>query len=192
MTTMTMSPRENSDTAGHLVDLTEPGPLRLDVLAVNAADVVSSAGGWLFNRARAGWTVTVFLTEHHDACALQILGAHTSPLASLPHVAPSGTTPHVLAAASDVIGTDRRARAGVANALRFTGERIVMWGDPLPTDPQCRVKNYQHRLTDAAMAFKAHASRAAGLEVHPVARFEQFRCRIRTVGPCDADLTPIQ
>ncbi|MGA8547342.1 MAG: hypothetical protein WB785_19075, partial [Mycobacterium sp.] len=48
---------------------------RLDVVAANVADVVRFAGGWLFDRAMAGWDVTVLLVDHPDERPLQILGA---------------------------------------------------------------------------------------------------------------------
>ena len=48
---------------------------RLDVVAADVADVVKFAGGWLFDRAMAGWDVTVLVADHPDERPLQILGA---------------------------------------------------------------------------------------------------------------------
>src|SRR5439155_14971420 len=53
---------------------------RLDVVAADVVDVVKFAGGWLFDRAMAGWDVTVLLVDHPDERPLQILGAHTIDL----------------------------------------------------------------------------------------------------------------
>ena len=57
---------------------------RLDVVAASVADVVRFAGGWLFDRAMAGWDVTVLLTDrvadHRDERPLHILGAQTLDL----------------------------------------------------------------------------------------------------------------
>src|SRR6201999_4509172 len=39
---------------------------RLDVVAADVADVVKFAGGWLFDRAMAGWDVTVLLVDHPE------------------------------------------------------------------------------------------------------------------------------
>ncbi|HWE91683.1 MAG TPA: hypothetical protein VG317_19635, partial [Pseudonocardiaceae bacterium] len=39
---------------------------RLDVVAVSAADVVQSAGGWLYDRVMAGWEVTALLPDGCD------------------------------------------------------------------------------------------------------------------------------
>ena len=48
---------------------------QLTVVAANMADVVGSAGGWLCDRARAGWDVNVLVADHQDARPLSILGA---------------------------------------------------------------------------------------------------------------------
>ena len=55
---------------------------RLDVVASSPADVVCSVGGWLYDRVRAGWEVTVLLPQPSDTRPLQILGMHASDLAS--------------------------------------------------------------------------------------------------------------
>ena len=48
---------------------------RLTVLAPSVVEVVRSAGGWLFDRAMAGWDVTVITSDHSDSRPLRILGA---------------------------------------------------------------------------------------------------------------------
>ena len=53
---------------------------RLDVIAVSALDVVQSAGGWLYDRAMAGWQVTVLLPDGSDARSLRILGVQALDL----------------------------------------------------------------------------------------------------------------
>ena len=55
---------------------------RLDVVASSVVDVVRFAGGWLFDRAMAGWDVTVLLTDRRPPRdrPLQILGAQTLDL----------------------------------------------------------------------------------------------------------------
>src|ERR1700739_2914666 len=47
---------------------------RLDVVAASAADVVQSAGGWLYDRAMAGWEVAVLLPHGGDTRSLRVLG----------------------------------------------------------------------------------------------------------------------
>src|SRR4051812_15299958 len=73
---------------------------RLDVLGVSAVDVVEAAGGWLYDRAMAGWEVTALLAQgghtrdirdigdSRDTRPLRILGVRAldlnSELASVP------------------------------------------------------------------------------------------------------------
>jgi len=53
---------------------------RLDVVAADVVDVVKFAGGWLFDRAMAGWDVTVLVADHPNDRPLQILGTLNSEL----------------------------------------------------------------------------------------------------------------
>ena len=53
---------------------------RLDVVAASAADAVHSAGGWLYDRAMAGWEVTVLLPQSCDSRPLRILGVRAMDL----------------------------------------------------------------------------------------------------------------
>ncbi|MBV9351060.1 MAG: hypothetical protein JOZ23_05930, partial [Mycobacterium sp.] len=53
---------------------------RLDVVAADVIDVVKFAGGWLFDRAMAGWDVTVLVADHPDDRPLKVLGAQTLDL----------------------------------------------------------------------------------------------------------------
>jgi len=55
---------------------------RLDVVGGSAVDVVQSAGGWLYDRAMAGWEVTVLLPHCGDSRPLRILGVRVSDLQS--------------------------------------------------------------------------------------------------------------
>ena len=51
---------------------------RLDVVAASAADVVQSAGGWLYDRVMAGWEVTALVPHGCDTRPLRILGVQAS------------------------------------------------------------------------------------------------------------------
>lgn len=55
----------------------DPAGYRLDVVASDVADIVQSAGGWLYDRIVAGWQVNVLLPPTSDARALRILGVRT-------------------------------------------------------------------------------------------------------------------
>ena len=104
---------------------------RLDVVAADVVDVVRFAGGWLFDRAMAGWDVTVLVADHPDERPLQILGAQMldleDALASVGHRPP----PQALAAAADLFGCDSRVRQGVLQALDQGVTEVTLWGRDL-------------------------------------------------------------
>jgi hypothetical protein len=69
---------------------------RLHVVATNIADVVTSIGGLIFDRAMAGWDVAVAVEGNADDRAIRILGpqrivgdVHPVSLASLPQPEPN-------------------------------------------------------------------------------------------------------
>ena len=110
---------------------------RLDVVASGVVDVVRFAGGWLFDRAIAGWDVSVLLTDladHPDGRPLQILGAQIvdlgEALASVESGAESRPRPQALAAAADLFGCDPRVRQGVLQALDHGVTEVTLWGRP--------------------------------------------------------------
>src|SRR5258705_1640492 len=57
---------------------------QLNVIAASVADVVQSAGGWLFDRRMAGRGVNILLSEQGDPGAIRTLGATTVYLRSGP------------------------------------------------------------------------------------------------------------
>ena len=77
------------------------GRYRLHVLATNVADVVTSIGGLIFDRAIAGWDVTVAVDGNVDDRPIRILGGRVATVAG-PDGAGSAPRPHVLAVATDV------------------------------------------------------------------------------------------
>lgn len=90
---------------------------QLDVLGVDATDVVRSAGGWLFDRVMAGWDVQVTLTRACDVRPLQILGLR---------IGECRDDPVALAVAGELSGA---ARAFKAQALAAAG---LDWSEPVP------------------------------------------------------------
>jgi hypothetical protein len=105
---------------------------RLDVVASTGVDVVRFAGGWLFDRAMAGWDVTVLLTDlvdDPDARPLQILGARVIDLEDALAAVESRPRPQALAAAADLFGCDSRVRQGVLQALDHGVTEVTLWGD---------------------------------------------------------------
>ena len=107
---------------------------RVDVVAADVADVVKFAGGWLFDRAMAGWDVTVLLVDHPDERPLQILGAH-APIVQLRAVRHGGeqhgrsrvSRRHPLGAQRSPLGSqlrllDERGRVGAVTHHRVDVE----------------------------------------------------------------------
>lgn len=163
---------------------------RLDVIAASVGDVVQSAGGWLFDRAMAGWDVTLHIVEQSDSRPLQILGIDANSLDETlgsPAAWPAG---HSVAVAADVFTTHARVRKNAARALERGLTEVTLWGDNWPPELNRRAEAVQHRLSAAARAFKAHAMTAAGIPSDSIAPTETFRSS-RRHPPYEPDLFPI-
>jgi len=131
------------------------------MVAPRPIDVVRSAGGWLFDRATAGWEVTVLVREHTHIRSLEILGATVldfeHALAGQVHA----IWPQTLAIDPAMYTSDSRVRRGVLGCLD-TGEiEIGVWGE-LPSELESRVSPTAYRISVAGRAFKKCALRAAG------------------------------
>jgi len=175
---------------------------RLDVVAASVVDVVRFAGGWLFDRAMAGWDVTVLLTDHlaghRDDRPLQILGARTLDLEDALAAIDSGVEtrprPQALAAAADLFGCDPRVRRGVLQALDHGVTEVTLWGETWPAELDESVGQVQHRLSMAAQTFKARALAAAlnggGAPQSSIDHIETFRSGLLTCPSVAADLVP--
>jgi hypothetical protein len=137
---------------------------RIEVLALSVPDVVRSAGGWLFDRVQAGWSVTVVLTEPGDIRPLRILGL--SIACADVEVGSNSDAVRLLAASTDVLANCARVRDDITNALDRGDVELTLWGDVLPLRLQRRAKTVQYRLSAAACAFKSQALLAASLPEH--------------------------
>lgn len=161
---------------------------RLDVVSSRVLEVVSGAGGWLFDRVMAGWDVTVF-TADADVRPLQILGTQTAGLDHAFASPDDGARPHALAVATDLVGSDLRARQRVLKALDHSLTEVTLWGEVRSAEFTARTDSVEHPLSDAARVFKAQALVAAGVPDASVGCTEAFRSRLiacRSV----ADLVP--
>jgi hypothetical protein len=170
---------------------------RLDVVASSVIDVVRFAGGWLFDRAMAGWDVTVLVADHPDVRPLQILGAQTLDLEEVLGAIDSGAEtrarPQALAAAADLFGCDSRVRQGVLQALDHGVTEVTLWGDSWPSELDDSVGLVQHQLSTAAQIFKARALAAAlNGRVSPssVGQTEVFRSGLLACPSVATDLVP--
>jgi hypothetical protein len=163
---------------------------RLDVVAADVADVAKFAGGWLFDRAMAGWDVTVLLVDHPDERPLQILGAQILDLEYALAMTGHRPPPQTLAAAADLFGCDSRVRQGILQALDQGATEVTLWGETWPADLDDSVGLVEHRLSAAALAFKAQALAAAGLPQQQIGLVERFRSRVMAYPSVHADLVP--
>jgi hypothetical protein len=167
---------------------------RLDVVAAGVADVVRFAGGWLFDRAMAGWDVTVLIADHPDDRPLQILGAGVLDLEDALTSMEIRPRPQALAAAADLFGCDPRVRQGVLQALDHGATEVTLWGEDWPAELDASVGLVQHRLSTAAQIFKSRALAAAlnAAEVPhgSVGRTETFRSGLLAWPSVAADLVP--
>jgi len=163
---------------------------RLDVVAASVVDVVRFAGGWLFDRAMAGWDVTVLLADPADDRPLQILGAQTMDLEHALASVDTRPRPQALAAAADLFGCDSQVRQGVLQALDHGVTEVTMWGQTWPAELDDSVGLVQHRLSSAAQIFKGQALAAAAVSVDSIDPTETFRSGLLAWPSVAADLVP--
>ena len=170
---------------------TTPTRYRLDVIAADVADVISSAGGWLFDRAMSGWDVNLLIADPSGVRPLQILGIKAHPLelsgdavSELPH-------PHALAVSADVVNAEPCVRDMVTAALDRGIAEVALWGDTWPPEFHHRAHHVRHRLSRAARTFKEHALTAAELAPGQVSATEVFRGGVPPSLKYESDLLPI-
>lgn len=142
----------------------------LTVVATDVVDVVRGAGGWLYDRVRAGWKVNVVVPGSDDARPLDILGVRTVAAGRQARELPAD--PAALAVSAAAFGGDAELKRQVARALKQGSAEVTMWGDAA-AEVGYRVDRVQFRLSPAARAFKTHALAAAGL-TDVAAPTEQF------------------
>src|SRR5215207_7462824 len=81
----------------------------MTVVASSVTDVVTSAGGWLYDRRMAGWRVNVLVDDRAGERALRILGADVFDLCgNLETISDDPDRVATLAVAADVYAADRR------------------------------------------------------------------------------------
>ena len=157
---------------------------RLTAIAPSAADVVRCAGGWLFDRAIAGWDVTVITTGHPDPRPLRMLGARGRDVAILRAHPATGACLEAVAVRCDLYQSDERVREMVLRAAAGHAE-IRVWGEGWPADFRPGAGLVPHHLSLAARAFKAQAVSACGLAAHsgpPDDEVEVFRRAVVRTG----------
>lgn len=154
---------------------------RLDVVAASAVDVVQSAGGWLYDRAMAGWEVTVLLPRGCDTRSLRILGVRS---AFEPELAGLGSTS--LAVSAEAFKADARVRDAVLESLGNRLIEVALWGEGWPLGVDRATTRAQHLLSGAARMFKGYALAAAGIPAATVGPTETLLCDV--VSGADSEL----
>ena len=151
---------------------------RLVVLAPSVGDVVTAAGGWLADRALAGWDIEVLVpasgVDHADVRALQIVGA---TVGDLDEVFDTGTAAAV-AVSADLFAADSHVRARVLHAYDRDIAEVTVWGADIPAELTARFVSVEHVLSSAAQVFKLH-SLAAIADRSGVSSAEGFRTGAR-------------
>jgi predicted XRE-type DNA-binding protein len=163
---------------------------RLDVVASSPADVVCSIGGWLYDRVRAGWEVSVLLPQPCDSRPLQILGMQASELGAQIPAASTQWPARGLAVSADMFASDLRVRQQVLTALDRWMTEVTLWQDDWPLTVGHRTTTVQHVLSGAARAFKRHALIAAGI-ADTVGPTETLRSDMKACLPVDSELIPV-
>ena len=130
---------------------------RLDVIAGSVPDVIRSAGGWLADRALAGWDVNVFVPDADDAAPLRILGVTPHRLADAPAYRAQPHRPTAVAVSADM-------REHLAGEITRGVPEVTVWGRDVPPDMAERLQSVEHVPSGAAQAFKRHAMHAAALD----------------------------
>ena len=140
----------------------------LTVIAADAADVVASAGGLICDRVRQGWRVVVRIPVGLHTRSLRILGATV-----VGEAADEDRSTHAaLLTSTTLYARDRAIRSEVDSAVATKTTEVLLWG---ATSDLVAARSVTHRLSAAALAFKAHALLAAKLPPHTVEPTEAFR-----------------
>lgn len=157
---------------------------QLNVVATSTQDVVRSAGGWLCDRARAGWDVNVMVAGGADPRPLMILGAtaldRNDDFASM---LTSSSRVGALAVSAELLAADTAVRGEVLRVLKSGHSEVLVWGD-WPAELGRRADAVAHRVSAAARAFKSHALAAADVSRDAVTPTEAlFRLRTGSFRP---------
>jgi hypothetical protein len=165
---------------------------RLDMVSTSVADIVTFAGGWMFDRVMAGWDVTVLIAGDEDVRPIQILGADIIDLETALDMWTQRPHPHTLAVSADLFARDSRIRRGVLEALDHGTTEVTLWGQDWPSELERSVDSVQHPLSAAARAFKAQALNALAQPSVPavVGTKETFRSGMANCLSVAADLIP--
>jgi hypothetical protein len=145
-------------------DLGDFGRYQFQVVAASVTDAVMSIGGLIFDRAMAGWDVSVVVDGGTDRVIddrpIRILGGRIAKRLE-DRVGPLAR-PHLLAVATDVMIKSEAVRRQVLAAGHHDEAEVLLWGRHHPTNLNCTFVAARHRPSAAAQMFKSHALAAGG------------------------------
>jgi hypothetical protein len=137
---------------------------QFQVVAANITDAVMSIGGLIFDRAMAGWDVSVVVDGGTDRVIddrpIRILGGRVAK--RLENRVGSPARAHMLAVATDVMVKSEAVRRQVLAAGNDKDAEVLLWGRHHPTNLNCRFVAARHRPSAAAHVFKSQALAAGG------------------------------
>jgi hypothetical protein len=146
---------------------------QLNVIASTTVDVLQSAGGWLCDRARAGWDVNVLVADGGDPRPLAILGAAALDLDDgFLSMVKRASRVGALAVSADLLVADARVREDILRALKRGLTEVIVWGRQWPVELGRQADPVPHRVSPAARAFKSHALVAADVSTDSVSPTE--------------------
>lgn len=144
------------------------GKYQFQVVAANIADAVLSIGGLIYDRAMAGWEVSVVVDgDGVDDRPLRILGAHATNRLSDPNHGRVLPRPHLLAVATDMMIKSDAVRRQVLERDDHT--EVLLWGRHHPTNFSRRCVAVRLQPSAAAQVFKSQALIAVGAQAIPKA-----------------------
>jgi len=140
--------------------------------------VVRVAGGWLCDQVLSGWDATAVTMDHADQRSLRILGVRGFDFERAMARPTGGGCLQAIVVDSKIYQTDERVRRMVRGAFEVGRTDIRIWGDDLPDDFD-GAGLITHRLSAAALAFKAQALAADSADAQPVDTEEFQRAALR-------------
>jgi hypothetical protein len=163
-------------------------PYRVAVVAASIDDAVSSVGAWLFDRAKGGWKVRVFVADPKDPLPLQILGVDTvEPITELRSADLQRST--ALAIRGEVLTSNAMLAQRVYAPVLRQGKEVLIWGEPPEKmRHECEMVWYASP-SSAASAFKKRALAAAGINASGDPTPETFHWAVRSTLRYSTDLS---
>ncbi|MFZ0904115.1 MAG: hypothetical protein WAN71_09605 [Mycobacterium sp.] len=147
---------------------------QLCVVAHDVGELVDFAGGWMCDRALAGWDLSVALPEPYDLRPLQIIGVTTLLSHQRFAAINDGDTTTSIAVTPGIVENNDHIRGVVLRALDQPAIEVTFWGPSIPSDLHGQLARRQYRLSGAARAFKAQALAAAAVPAAAISPTEDL------------------